>query len=96
MEEKIEIGQTFMVLDENDQEQEMEVIGLLTVEEVDYTAVGFVEDIQDDETDEEIDVFFFRIGDGGELSMIDNDEEFDKVSSAFREAEEAAEAAEAE
>ncbi|WP_313893455.1 DUF1292 domain-containing protein [Psychrobacillus sp.] len=92
MEEKIEIGQTFMVLDENDQEQEMEVIGLLTVEEVDYTAVGFVEDIQDDETDEEIDVFFFRIGDGGELSMIDNDEEFDKVSSAFREAEEAAEA----
>ncbi|WP_260858098.1 DUF1292 domain-containing protein [Bacillus sp. FJAT-22090] len=75
-----------MVLDEDDQEQEMEVLGLLTVEEVEYAAVGFVEDIQE-ESDEDIDVFFFRVADE-ELSFIDSDEEFEKVSAAFEEAEE--------
>lgn len=83
----IEVGQVFMVLDENDQEQEMEVLGLLTVDEVEYAAVGFVEDIQE-ESDEDIDVFFFRLEDE-ELSFIDTDEEFEKVSSAFSQAEEA-------
>lgn len=83
---KIEVGQIFMVLDEDDQEQEMEVLGLLTVGEVEYAAVGFVEDIQE-ESDEDIDVFFFRVGDE-ELSFIDSDEEFEKVSAAFQEAEE--------
>ncbi len=83
---KIEVGQIFMVLDEDDQEQEMEVLGLLTVEEVEYAAVGFVEDIQE-ESDEDIDVFFFRVADE-ELSFIDSDEEFEKVSAAFEEAEE--------
>ncbi|SES38539.1 DUF1292 domain-containing protein [Psychrobacillus sp. OK032] len=83
--EKIEVGQIFTVLDENDQEQEMEVLGLLTVEETDYAAVGFVEDIQS-ESDEDIDVFFFRVDDE-ELSFIDTDEEFEKVSSAFSEVE---------
>lgn len=84
-EEKIEVGQIFTVLDENDQEQEMEVLGLLTVENTDYAAVGFVEDIQS-ESDEDIDVFFFRVDDE-ELSFIDTDEEFEKVSSAFSEVE---------
>ena len=83
--EKIEVGQIFTVLDENDQEQEMEVLGLLTVENTDYAAVGFVEDIQS-ESDEDIDVFFFRVDDE-ELSFIDTDEEFEKVSSAFSEVE---------
>jgi uncharacterized protein YrzB (UPF0473 family) len=83
--EKIEVGQIFTVLDENDQEQEMEVLGLLTVEKTDYAAVGFVEDIQS-ESDEDIDVFFFRVDDK-ELSFIDTDEEFEKVSSAFSEVE---------
>ena len=31
---EIEVGQIFTVLDEDDQEQEMEVLGLLTVDEV--------------------------------------------------------------
>lgn len=82
---KIEVGNIFTVLDENDQEQDMEVLGLLTVEEVDYAAVGFVEDIQA-ETEDDIDVFFFRIEDEGELSFIEVDEEFEKVSAAFAEA----------
>ncbi|MDI2586949.1 DUF1292 domain-containing protein [Psychrobacillus sp. NEAU-3TGS] len=79
--EKIKVGQIFTVLDENDQEQEMEVLGLLTVESTEYAAVGFIEDIQS-ESDEDIDVFFFRVEDE-ELSFIDTDEEFEKVSLAF-------------
>ncbi|MFJ8066312.1 DUF1292 domain-containing protein [Psychrobacillus sp. NPDC096426] len=83
---EIEVGNIFTVLDEDDQEQEMEVLGLLTVDEVEYAAVGFVEDIQS-ESEEDIDVFFFRVEDE-ELSFIDTDEEFEKVSLAFSEAEE--------
>ena len=64
----------------------MEVLGLLTVDEVEYAAVGFVEDIQE-ESEEDIDVFFFRLEDE-ELSFIDTDEEFEKVSLAFSKAEE--------
>lgn len=79
--ETIKVGQIFTVLDENDQEQEMEVLGLLTVESTEYAAVGFIEDIQS-ESDEDIDVFFFRVEDE-ELSFIDTDEEFEKVSLAF-------------
>ena len=80
---KIEVGQIFMVLDDNDQEQEMEVLGLLTVEDNDYAAVGFVEDIQQ-ESEEDIDVFFFKVEDESELSFIEVDEEFEKVSAAFK------------
>lgn len=83
---EIEVGQIFMVLDEDDQEQEMEVLGLLTVDEVEYAAVGFVEDIEG-ESEDDIDVFFFRLEDE-ELSFIDTDEEFEKVSLAFSKAEE--------
>ncbi|TQR18875.1 DUF1292 domain-containing protein [Psychrobacillus soli] len=86
---EIEVGQIFTVLDEDDQEQEMEVLGLLTVEEVKYAAVGFVEDIEG-ESEEDIDVFFFRLDDE-ELSFIDTDEEFEKVSLAFSKAETEAE-----
>lgn len=82
---KIEVGNIFTVLDESDQEQEMEVLGLLTVEETDYAAVGFVEDIQS-ESEEDIDVFFFRV-ENEELSFIEVEEEFEKVSAAFKEVE---------
>lgn len=79
---KIEVGNIFTVLDESDQEQEMEVLGLLTVENKDYAAVGFVEDIQS-ESVEDIDVFFFRV-ENEELSFIEVEEEFEKVSAAFK------------
>ena len=87
--EKIEVGAIFMVLDENDEEQEMEVLGLLTVDEIQYAAVGFTDDIES-ESEEDMDLFFFRVEDDEELSFIDTDEEFDKVSAAFKELEEAA------
>ncbi|QFG00362.1 DUF1292 domain-containing protein [Psychrobacillus glaciei] len=84
---KVEVGEIFTVLDENDQEQEMEVLGLLTVEDNEYAAVSFVDDIEG-ESEEDIDIFFFRVEDDEELSMIESDEEFEKVSAAFRIAEE--------
>lgn len=86
--EKIEVGAIITVLDESDLEQEMEVLGLLTVDGGEYAAVGFVEDIQG-ESEEDIDVFFFRVENDGELSFIESDEEFEKVSAAFNEAGEA-------
>ncbi|CJB91501.1 Protein of uncharacterised function (DUF1292) [Streptococcus pneumoniae] len=45
-------------------------------------AVAFVEDIQT-ETEEDIDIFFLKVEEDNEFSYIENDEEFDKVSTAF-------------
>ena len=93
MEEKmgsIEVGEILTVLDEDDREQEIEVIGLLTVEDKEYAAVAFAEDTQE-ETDEDMDVFFFQVVEGEDLAEIETDEEFEKVSAAFLEAEEAVE-----
>lgn len=90
MEEKmgsIEVGDILTVLDEDDREQEIEVIGLLTIEDKEYAAVAFAEDIKE-ETDEDMDVFFFQVVEGEDLAEIETDEEFDKVSAAFLEAEE--------
>lgn len=83
---KIDVGTIFTVIDENDQEQEMEVLGLLAVEDTKYAAVSFIADIQED-SEEDIDIFFFRVEDDTELSMIESDEEFEKVSAAFAKAE---------
>ncbi|WP_338101305.1 DUF1292 domain-containing protein [Psychrobacillus vulpis] len=90
MEEKmggIEVGEILTVMDEEDREQEMEVIGLLTIEDKEYAAVAFADDAQE-ETVEEVDIYFFRIEDGEELAEIDTDAEFEKVSAAFLEAQE--------
>lgn len=81
-EEKLEVGNTFKVLDENDQEQEVKVIGYLTVEELDYVAVIFVEDTQED-IDEAIGIFFFRVEDGKNFVMMESEEEFERVSAAY-------------
>lgn len=91
MEEKmgsIEVGEILTVLDEDDREQEIEVIGLLSVDDKEYAAVAFAEDTQE-ETDEDMDVFFFQVIEGEDLAEIETDEEFEKVSAAFLEAEEA-------
>ncbi len=93
MEEKmgsIEVGEILTVLDEDDREQKIEVIGLLTIEDKEYAAVAFAEDTQE-ETDEDMDVFFFQVVEGEDLAEIETDEEFEKVSAAFLEAEEAVE-----
>jgi len=84
---KIEVGDIFSLMDENDQEQDIEVLGTLSVDEVEYVAVGFAEDTQE-KSEEDIDVFFLRVEEDDQLSIIESDEEFEMVSAAFTEAEE--------
>lgn len=81
----IEVGEIFTLIDENDEEQEVEVLGMLDIEESTYIAVSFVQEIEENE-DEDIDVFFLRVDNEGELAAIESDEEFEKVSKAFEEA----------
>ncbi len=80
--EKIEIGEVFTISDENNEEQEIEVLANMTLEEAEYVAVSFVEDLKE-ENDEDIDVFFLKVDEDSTFSAIDSDEEFDKVSAAF-------------
>lgn len=80
--EKIEVGDIFIVTDENDQEQELEVLGAMDVEDSVYVAVGFVEEIAK-ETTGDVDIFFLKVEEDGELSEIETDEEFNQVSAAF-------------
>ena len=58
--EAIEVGEIFSLTDENNEEQEVEVLGAMDVEGAEYIAVAFVEDIQT-ETEEDIDIFFLKI-----------------------------------
>ncbi|RRN71219.1 DUF1292 domain-containing protein [Peribacillus simplex] len=75
-------GEVFTLTDENDEGHEVEVLGSLDVEGTEYVAVGLLEDIEED-TEEDIDIFFFRVEGEGELLDIESDEEFEKVSLAF-------------
>ncbi len=85
--EKIEVGSMFVLFDENDEEQEIEVLGILSIDGTEYAAVGFAEETQD-ESVEDVDVFFLRVEEDNELSVLQTDEEFEKVSLAFKEAQE--------
>ncbi|MEH7377696.1 MULTISPECIES: DUF1292 domain-containing protein [Neobacillus] len=81
---KVEVGEIFTISDENDEEQEVEVLGVMNIEGNDYVAVGFAEDVRQ-ESDEDIDIFFLKVDEDGDFSAIESDEEFDKVSTAFDE-----------
>ncbi|MFE7062728.1 DUF1292 domain-containing protein [Sutcliffiella sp. NPDC057660] len=80
--DKVEVGDIFIVQDENDQDQELEVLGTMDVEGSTYVAVAFVEEVEK-QTTGDVDIFFLKVEEDGELSEIESDEEFDKVSSAF-------------
>ncbi|OIK11345.1 DUF1292 domain-containing protein [Bacillus sp. MUM 116] len=82
--EKVEVGEVFTIGEANDEGQEVEVLAVLTIEGTDYAAVGFVEDVRE-ETNEDIDIFFLKVDEEGDLSAIESDEEFTKVSYAFEE-----------
>jgi uncharacterized protein YrzB (UPF0473 family) len=81
---KIEVGEIFTISDENDEEQEVEILGAINIEGTDYVAVGFVEDIKE-ESEDDIDIFFLKVDADGDFSAIESDEEFDKVTAAFDE-----------
>ncbi|WAA08611.1 DUF1292 domain-containing protein [Fervidibacillus albus] len=82
--EEIEIGEVFTITDENDEEQEVEVIAKATVDGTVYVAVSFVEDLEED-TEEDIDVFFLKVDKDGDLDALETDEEFEKVYDVFDE-----------
>lgn len=81
---KVEVGEIFTISDEKDVEQEVEVLATITIEGTDYVAVGFVEDIKE-EIEDDIDIFFLKVDQDGDMEAIESDEEFDKVSVAFDE-----------
>ncbi|MDQ0201358.1 DUF1292 domain-containing protein [Neobacillus ginsengisoli] len=81
---KIEVGEIFSISDENDEEQEVEVLASINIEGINYVAVAFVEDIQE-ESDDDIDIFFLKVDQEGDLAAIESDEEFEKVSVKFDE-----------
>jgi len=80
--EKIEVGEILTLSYEDDQEQDYEVLGSIDIEGVEYIAVGLVEDVEQ-ESEEDIDVFFLRVEESGEFFDIETEEEFEKVSAAF-------------
>ncbi len=78
--ENIEVGEIFT----NDQGEEIEVLVVVNMEGIEYVAVSFVEDLQE-ETEEDIDIFFLKVNQDGDFTAIESDEEFDRVSLAFDE-----------
>jgi uncharacterized protein YrzB (UPF0473 family) len=81
---KIEIGEVFTISDENNEEQEVEVLATMTLENTEYVAVSFAEDLKEENV-EDIDVFFLKVDVEGDFAAIESDDEFDKVSSMFDE-----------
>ena len=81
---KVEVGEILILEGENGQEEEMEVLGTLDVEGTEYAVAGLVEEIQRD-TNEDMEIFFFRIDEEGELHEIGTDDEFQKVARVLEE-----------
>ena len=81
---KIEVGEILVLEGENGQEEEIEVLGTLDVDGTEYAVTGLVEEIKRD-TNEDMEIFFFRIDEEGELHEIETDAEFQKVASVLEE-----------
>jgi uncharacterized protein YrzB (UPF0473 family) len=81
---KIEVGEILILEGENGQEEEIEVLGTLEIDDSEYAVAGLVEEIKR-ETEEDMEIFFFKIDEDGELHEIESDEEFQKVASALEE-----------
>lgn len=74
--------ETITLLDENGEETEFEVLGVITVEDIDYAIL-----IPTDEDEDDDQAYIFRIDtdENGEevLSEVENDEEFELVKDAW-------------
>lgn len=80
----IEVGEVFTLVDEEEVEQEVEVLGSLDIDSKHYIAVAYLDELEDENRgEEEVDIFFLRVDENDELSVIESDEEFEKVSKAF-------------
>jgi hypothetical protein len=60
----------------------VEVIGVMSLDETDYAVVSFVEDL-DEQTGDDLDVFFLKTDEEGDLDALGSEEEYHKVSAAF-------------
>jgi uncharacterized protein YrzB (UPF0473 family) len=80
--EDIKVGEIFTIVDESEEENSVEVLAKVTIEGTNYVAVSFVDDIKE-ETEDDIDIFFLKIDEDGDIAAIESDEEFEKVSEAF-------------
>lgn len=80
--DKIQVGEVFTISDESGQEMEVEVLASAEVEGISYAAVSFVEDLEED-TEEDIDMFFLKLDEDGDFTPIESEEEFNKVSAVF-------------
>jgi uncharacterized protein YrzB (UPF0473 family) len=80
--ENVKVGEVFTLIGENDEEQDIEVLATLTIEDTDYAAVAFAEDVNA-ESEEDMDIFFLKVDSDGDLTGIENDDEFAKVSTEF-------------
>lgn len=81
---KTEVGEVFTISDDQNEDQEVEVLATMTLDDTEYVAVGFVEDIKQ-QNDEDIDVFFLKVDEEGDFAAIESDEEFEKVTAKFDE-----------
>lgn len=82
--ENVKVGEVFTLIGEDDQEQDIEVLATLTLEGNDYAAVAFADDVRE-QSQEDMDIFFLKVDSEGDLTGIDDDDEFAKVSTAFSE-----------
>jgi uncharacterized protein YrzB (UPF0473 family) len=82
--EEVKVGEVFTLIDEDDQEQEIEVLATLTLEGSDYAAVAFADEVRE-QSEEDMDIFFLKVDADGDLTGIESDDEFAKVSTAFAE-----------
>ncbi|WP_409254112.1 DUF1292 domain-containing protein [Bacillus sp. SCS-153A] len=80
--ESVKVGEVFTLIDEEDQEQDIEVLATLTLEGNDYAAVAFADDVRE-QSQEDMDIFFLKVDSEGDLTGIESDEEFAKVSTEF-------------
>lgn len=80
--DKVEVGDIFLMENEEGQEEELEVLGTAEINGVQYAAVSFSADLESLSA-EDIELFFLRVEEDGELSEIESDEEFNEVTKAF-------------
>lgn len=82
--EEVVVGEVFTIDSDDGEEYEVEVLATVTLDNTQYVATAFVEDLEED-TEEEIDIYFFKVGKDGNFETIDDDDEFEKVSAKFDE-----------
>jgi uncharacterized protein YrzB (UPF0473 family) len=78
-----ENGEVFTMIDEDGTEQEVEVMAALDLENRHYIAIAYSDELENEDSDEDLDVFFMQVKEDNELAVIENDEDFAKVSLAF-------------